>query len=104
MEKKERTKKIEHVVGGLLRKIEQSGVKKAGAVNEAWLLSVGEKTSEHTSPVSFKKGILMVITENSTWLYKMTLEKRNIIKKFNENYTGRQKVKEIRFRVGRTEL
>ena len=42
----------------------------------------------------------MVIVENSSWLYKLTLEKKRTIEKFNEGYPGRKKVKDIRFRVG----
>jgi hypothetical protein len=41
---------------------------------------VGEAALGQTQPVSFKKGTLVVIVENSTWLYKLTMEKRKIIK------------------------
>ena len=53
--------------------------------------------------MSFRKGVMMVVADSSPWLYKLTMEKRGIIKKFNENYTGRQKLTEIRFRIGKTE-
>lgn len=104
MEKRKNAKEIKDIVGSLLNKIEKGGFQKAGATREAWLKTVDEKTAEHTNPVNFKKGVLTVIVENSSWLYKMTLEKRDIIKKFNEHYTGRQKVIEIKIRVGKTEI
>jgi predicted nucleic acid-binding Zn ribbon protein len=104
MDKGNRPKEIEHILSGILGKLEAGGVKKTNEVREAWIKSAGENTSGHSDPVNFKKGVLTVIVENSTWLYKLTLEKRAIMAKFNEVYRGRQKAKEIRFRVGRTEL
>jgi len=95
---------LEEVVGGLVRKWEKGEYKRGNAVRAAWLSSAGQEAAGHTQPVSFKKGILMVVVENSGWLYKLTMEKRNIIAKFNEEYTGRQKLAEIRFRIGKTEL
>ncbi|MBU0570584.1 MAG: DUF721 domain-containing protein [Candidatus Omnitrophica bacterium] len=98
------TGRVAHVVEGLLRKWETGSVKKGNAVRDAWMSAAGEEALGRTQPVSFKKGTLMVIVENSTWLYKLTMEKRGIIKLFNENYSGRQKLEEIRFRIGKTDL
>ena len=95
---------MEHVISGLLRRLEKGSAKKGNAVREAWMSSAGEHALGHTQPVSFKKGTLVVIVENSTWLYKLTMEKRGIIKLFNENYSGRQKVEAIRFRVGKIDF
>ncbi len=92
------------MIGGLLRKWEKGSVKKGNAVREAWRSAAGEAALGRTQPVSFKRGTLMVIVENSTWLYKLTMEKRGIIKLFNENYSGRQKLEDIRFRVGKTDF
>ncbi len=104
MDKRRQPSQIDYVVGGLLRKLESGKGKKGDKVRTAWEISAPAGTAEHTQPVSFKKGTLMVIVENSTWLYKMTMEKRNLIKKFNEEYRGRQELTEIRFRVGKIDL
>lgn len=88
------------ILDDLLKKWEQGTVKKGNAVREAWKASIEEKVKGHARPVSLKRGTLMVIVENSSWLYKLTLDKNKLLKKFNENYTGRNKVKSIRFRVG----
>jgi len=100
---KRQPEEVDDILRGFLRRLEEGGVKKGNAVREAWEKAVGEKTAAHAHPVSFKKGQLMVIVENSAWLYKLTMEKRAIIKEFRENYTGRQTLEEIRFRVGMTE-
>ena len=99
-----RGRDIEDIVRGLLNKLEGGNVKQGNAVRLAWRAAAGEHALGHTQPVSFKKGTLMVIVENSTWLYKLTMEKKKIIEKFNETYTGRQKLEEVRFRVGDTDL
>ena len=96
-------KKIEHIVEGLLNRWETSKVGKGNDVREAWGEAAGEETKGHTQPISFKKGILLIAVENSTWLYKLTLEKRKITEKFNDVYKGKQKVQDIRFRVGTIE-
>ena len=94
---------MEDIIGGLIHRWERGGLRKGRNVREAWAAAVGNRAAGHTRPVAFKKGVLVVVTENSAWLYKMTMEKRDIAKKFNENYKGRTKLTGIRFRVGETE-
>jgi len=91
---------VKYIVGDLLKRWETSSVKKAGAVRDAFSKAVSEEVKGRARPVSFKKGTIMVIVESSPWLYRLTLEKKNIIEKFNRNYTGRSKAKDIRFRIG----
>ena len=103
MRHSKRTVHIGDVLDGLIRKLDQGKRKKGSAVKKAWVTAINEETLKHTRPVSFKNGTIIVIVENSAWLYKLTLEKHLIIKKFNEEYTGRKKAKEIRFRIGSLE-
>lgn len=65
-----------------------------------WRGSIDERAVEHTRPVSFKAKKLIVNVSDSTWLYKLTLEKENIIKKFNRQIDTKRKIKEVRFRIG----
>lgn len=104
MNTSKRPEHLEKIVSGLIRKWEKGKRKKGEAVRSAWLTAAGSQTAGHAQPVSFKKGMLMVIVENSSWLYKMTMEKRDIITRFNQNYTGRKKLTDIRFRVGKTDI
>lgn len=97
---RQRTKHVGQVLDGLLNKWEKEKEKKGGAVREAWAHAVGETVKKHTKPVSLKKGTIVVIVEDTSWLYRLTLEKRNILAKFNEKYSGRKKPTEIRFRIG----
>ncbi len=104
MMERKKTKHIDSVVSGLLQRLEAHKVKKANAVREAWREAVSKKALGHTQPVSFKNNVIMVIVENSSWLYELTMEKKEILKKFNKKYSGRKKARDIRFRVGKIEL
>lgn len=100
MIKKRGAEGIKDVVGSFLKKLEGGAAKKGNAVVEAWQSVAGDSAKDHSQPVSFRRGKLVIVVENSVWLYKMTLEKRILLKKFNEKYEGRKKAEEIRFRVG----
>lgn len=96
-------KKNEHVrfvLDDLLKKWDKEKVGKGKAVREAWVYAAGEKTVKQSKPVSLKKGVLVVVVEDTSWLYRLTLEKRTLLSKFNEKYPGRKKAVDIRFRVG----
>lgn len=94
---------VRGVVDGLIKRWENGAVKKGNAVRDAWFSSIDEKAKGHARPISLKNGVLMIEVENSTWLYKLTLEKNIILKKFNTTYTGRKKAQDIRFRIGAME-
>ena len=64
------------------------------------MAATSEEIREHARPASFKNGILLVIVANSAWLYKLSLEKKTTLEKFNEEYAGKRKAEDIRFRVG----
>ncbi|MEA3488741.1 MAG: DUF721 domain-containing protein [Candidatus Omnitrophota bacterium] len=98
--RKRGTKHVKGILDGLLRKWEKGTVRKGDAVRSAWAAAAGEKDRQHARPVNLKNGVLMVIVENSSWLYKFTLERRDLLEKFNESYTGRKKAQDIRFRIG----
>ncbi len=92
---------VRGVVDGLLRKWQDGTAKKGNAVMEAWIAATGKETAKEALPVNYKNGILTVVVENSTRMYELTLEKRNILARFNKDYTGRKKATDIRFRIGR---
>ena len=98
------TRHVKGIVDGLLRKLENTTAKKANAVKKAWAESVTEDIKKHARPVSFKKGVIVVIVENSSWLYRLTLEKRDILDRFNEKYIGRKKAHDIRYRIGSIDI
>ena len=103
MKRARHSARLEDVVSGIIHRWGKRNLEKGNAVRAAWMNAAGEKAAGHTQPASFKKGQLVVLVENSSWLYKMAMEKTTIVKKFNESYEGRAKVKDIRFRIGKIE-
>ena len=103
MTKKKDARHVRGIVDDLLRRWEDGSVKKGNAVLDAWGEATKEEAKGHARPVSLKNGVLMVIVENSSWLYELTLEKKEIMKRFNEKYTGRKKARDIRYRIGTME-
>lgn len=94
------SKHVGGILDGLIRKWESGHVKKGSAVRKAWSEATPEETKTYSRPVSLKKGVLLVVVENSTRLYDLTLKKKEILRKFNEKYTGKKKASDIRFRIG----
>ncbi|MFH1878712.1 MAG: DUF721 domain-containing protein [Candidatus Omnitrophota bacterium] len=98
--KKGEEKHVKRVVDGLLLRWEKEIPKKGNAVLSAWEEAVNSGERGHSQPVSLKKGVLLIVVESSAWLYRLTIEKKKILEKFNKSYTGRKKAEEIRFRGG----
>jgi predicted nucleic acid-binding Zn ribbon protein len=67
----------------------------------AWKDAAGEAAARHTRPVSFRKSSLIVNVDGSSWLYELTLKKKEILKKLEGRLKGK-KLKDIRFRIGDT--
>jgi len=92
-------------LGAVLKRV-LSSLKKKGRYTEEdialfWEKAAGSKAAGHTKPAAFKGGRLVVNVDGSSWLYELTLKKRDILKKFNDQLKGK-KIKEIRFRIGET--
>ncbi|MDD3088562.1 MAG: DUF721 domain-containing protein [Candidatus Omnitrophica bacterium] len=96
---KKEARHVRGILGGILSRLEK-GASKTNAISEAWCAAADEETRDHARPVSMKNGVLVVLVRDSVWLYKMTLNKKRMLKEFNDHYKGRKKALEIRFRVG----
>ena len=64
-----------------------------------WAGAAGEKAAKHSKPVMFKKSVLTVNVDDSSWLYELTTKKKEIIRNLEGSF-GSKKVKEVRFRIG----
>jgi predicted nucleic acid-binding Zn ribbon protein len=68
-------------------------------INKNWTKLVGERIASHTKPdtVSYRK--LLVYVDSPAWMQQLTFLKEDIIKNINEA-SGRQIIKDIKFRIG----
>ncbi len=69
-------------------------------ISKIWEKAAGKAASKHTKPAFLSSKRLVVNVSDSSWLYKLTLEKDRLIQGFNKNLKGRKKIKELQFRIG----
>ncbi len=80
------------------------GLKNTGRLTEeemfeAWRNAAGDTASQHSRPVSFKKTTLVVNVDRSSWLYELTVNKKNILQKLDGKLKDK-KIGDIRLRMG----
>lgn len=63
---------------------------------QSWKKEVGEKISDHTTPIKIFKGKLFVKVDSSVWVNQLTFIKKDIIDKLNKAITGNS-IKDIFF-------
>lgn len=82
-----------------VRDLKGKGLFTEEEMREAWREAVGADAARHSAPVSFKKTSIFVNVDRSSWLYELTIKKKEILKKLEERLVGK-KFKDIRFRIG----
>lgn len=68
-------------------------------IEGAWRRAAGEAAAKHSRPVSFKRKCLIVNVTSSSWLYELTVRKKEIMNALEAELRG-GRVKELRFRIG----
>lgn len=96
-------KHVRSILGDILSRLE-TNAKKGSSVGEAWHAATDDQTRAHARAISLKNNVLTVVVRDSVWLYKMMLEKKSLLERFNGNYKGRKKAADIKFRVGASEF
>ncbi len=86
---------VQNVLSALKR---QKGFTKE-EIADFWKRVVGETGFKHSRPASLRKKILGVCVDSSVWLEELTVKKRFILKKLKTEL-GREKISEIRFKIG----
>ena len=88
---------IGRVIGDL------SGKERLGKeeIEDAWRAAAGDAAARHSKPVSFKKSSLVVNVANSSWLYELSVRKKELLSSLESRLKGK-KIKEIRLRIGNT--
>ncbi len=95
----EESRPLEGLVKNLIKDIGHKDRLSEEEMAQAWGSIVGRVASRHTRPVSIKKASLVVNVDRSSWLYELTLKKKEILKNLGEKLGGK-KIKDIRFRIG----
>lgn len=90
---------LKDIVKKIISSLEEKKAEELDIV-KVWRKAAGSKASAHTKPAFIKKRRLVVNVSDSSWLYKLTLEKEDIKKKINRSVKGKKKISQLQFRIG----
>jgi predicted nucleic acid-binding Zn ribbon protein len=100
--KRKKGKRPEGIGGIISQVIKKLDTKTHGSrqeIVEAWQKAVEPRAASHTRPVAIKKNILTIEVDSSTWLYFLSLKKKNIMENMKKALS-KGKIEDIRFRIG----
>ena len=96
-------RKTEKPLEDALKNIINGITKKGGLTEEdvaaAWDGAVGKNAAAHSRPRSLKDSRLIVNVDGSSWLYELTVRKKEILGKLGAELKNK-KIKEITLRIG----
>jgi len=95
---------VKDILKRLFEKIEggnEDGVA-PGDIMKAWPEVAGKQAAQHSRPTGLKSKTLRVVVDSSSWLYELSTEKKEILKRFTKEF-GEGKIEDIRFRIGEIE-
>jgi len=90
---------LEGVLKNIIGRIGGKGIFTEEDMANTWEAVVGKAAARHSKVRSLKGGRLVVNIDDSSWLYELTVQKREILKKLAARIKGK-KVKDITFRIG----
>lgn len=91
---------IKDTIQEVMRALE--GKKKASPLDNPQVLlerTLSAKELKHIKPHYFKKGILSINVDSSSWLYQFNLKKADLLAQLGKQTA---KIRDIRFRLGGT--
>lgn len=65
----------------------------------AWEAVVGAKAAKHSRPRSLKGSRVIINVDDSSWLYELSIQKKEILKKLASELKSKR-MKDITFRIG----
>lgn len=88
-------KKINSAVDNLVIRIIGRKAMKEYEAFKSWNTLVGEQVAQSSVPVKVENGVLYVSVKNSIWRQELSMQKPQILKKFEERF-GRGVIRDIR--------
>jgi len=87
------------VINQVIKKLDAKTHGQREDVVEAWQDAIEPDAASHTKPVAIRKNVLTIEVDSSTWLYFLSLKKKNILTAMQKT-VGKDKIEDIRFRMG----
>ncbi len=97
--KGKKPEEIGFIISQVIKKLDTKTHGSIEEIVQAWHNAIEAKAISHTKPVAIKKNILTIEVDSSTWLYMLSLKKKNTLAKI-QKALGKEKIKDIRFRMG----
>lgn len=92
-------KPLEGVLKNIISGVSGKAVATQENVRAAWESAVGKKAAKHSRPRSLAGSRLIVNIDDSSWLYELTVRKKEILKKLGETLKS-SRIKDITLRIG----
>ena len=90
-------RRVKQVVDEIMGRLPKEGIEE---IRDRWKSLLGQEIALHSAPVSVREGKLSVVVDSSTWLQHMTINKKIILAKLQQD-TFYESVVEIRFKQGK---
>lgn len=68
-------------------------------LSAAWKMVVGRKAAAHSRPRALSGSRLIINVDDSSWLYELTIQKKEILKKLSSELKSKR-LTDITFRIG----
>jgi predicted nucleic acid-binding Zn ribbon protein len=94
-----RPEDIKNILGSVIKKLDTEIHGQKEEIVQAWQRAIIPKALSHTRPVALKRNVLTIEVDSSTWLYVLSLDKKNILEAMKKAM-GKGKIEDIRFRIG----
>ena len=90
---------LDKILKKVFRKLKKIGRFTQEEIGGFWVGAAGEDAGKHSRVVSIRRGVLFVNVDDSSWLYELTLKKKELKIALGEKLKGKV-LKDIRFRIG----
>ena len=96
---KRKEERIDNVIKSVIEKLGRQSNPTSDEIDKIWKEAAGARAAGHSRPASLRKKRLVVNVDGSSWLYELTLRKRELLTELKKK-VGSDKIKELQFRIG----
>ena len=96
---KQKPERIDSIVKAIITKLDKGANPTSDEIENIWKEIAGEKAFRHTKPASLRKKRLVINVDGSSWLYELTLRKKELLAGLKKKM-GSDKIEELQFRIG----
>lgn len=90
---------LENILKNIIGGIGAKGALTQEDVEKAWEEVVGKKAAAHSRPRSLRGSRLVINVDDSSWLYELTVRKKEILRKLSAELKTK-KLTDITLRIG----